>query len=123
METYLRTIACAHVARFSSCSNRSTRTPVDTWNAAKRRLVGFLESPRTPPGIIVVTLKFVQRVILVQSRAFSDPRVAQSHILRRGICIDLYLRAFQWNDYSCKTSPIRIWACVRPITLSCARKT
>ncbi|KAF8329522.1 Symplekin tight junction protein C terminal-domain-containing protein [Cantharellus anzutake] len=58
------------------CINRANRQPWDVLSIAKGRIVEFLESsPPAPVGVRLAALKFAQRVILVQTRGVSDPRL------------------------------------------------
>ena len=63
---------------FSRCSNRTNRLPWDVLMIAKRRIIEFVESPASgaKAGVRLASLKFIQRVILVQTRGISDPRVS-----------------------------------------------
>jgi symplekin len=63
---------------FPRCSNRANRQPWDVLTIAKRRIIDFVESPTSvaKAGVRIGALKFIQRVILVQTRGISDPRVS-----------------------------------------------
>lgn len=57
------------------CSNRSNPAAWNTLTAAKARILDFVHSPTVPQGIRLAAMKFLQRVILVQTRGIPDPRV------------------------------------------------
>lgn len=58
-----------------SCSNRSLPQSWETLSKAKAQILDFVTSPHTSTGVKLAALKFMQRVILVQTRGVSDPRV------------------------------------------------
>ncbi len=60
------------------CINRANRQPWDVLSIAKRRIIEFIENSSTPgqAGVRLAALKFAQRVVLVQTRGVSDPRVS-----------------------------------------------
>lgn len=77
------------------CINRNPVTQWDTLTRVKKRIVELLEkpTPTTSMGVREAALKFVHRVIQVQTRGVSDPRV--SHILQSGRsqwrqCVETY---------------------------------
>lgn len=57
------------------CSNRNYRQQWDTLAAAKTRILEFVWSPHLNLGVKLAAIKFAQRVVLVQTRGISDPRV------------------------------------------------
>lgn len=59
------------------CSNRNQRYPWDILTQAKGRILDFVFSSHTPRGIKLAAIKFMQKVILVQTRGVSDPRVSE----------------------------------------------
>lgn len=87
MKFYLNSIL-----EYDRTNNRTNRQPWDVLSIAKARIIEFVEAPPTTTtavvggsvihtaGVRLAALKFVQRVILVQTRGISsDPRV--SHFL------------------------------------------
>jgi Symplekin/PTA1 N-terminal len=60
------------------CTNRNERPQWDTLTRAKNRVIELMWAPNTPSGIQFAAVKFLQRVILVQSRGIADPRVCRS---------------------------------------------
>lgn len=59
----------------SSCSNRALHQPWDTLSKAKTQILDLVTSSHASAGVKLSALKFMQRVILVQTRGVSDPRV------------------------------------------------
>ncbi|KAF8518981.1 Symplekin tight junction protein C terminal-domain-containing protein [Hysterangium stoloniferum] len=57
------------------CSNRSLRQQWETLSKAKSQILDLTWNEHTATGIRLVAQKFTQRVILVQTRGFSDPRL------------------------------------------------
>ncbi|KAG8889606.1 hypothetical protein FRB98_003668 [Tulasnella sp. 332] len=66
--------AYPHLFRYL-CENRHNSSAWDVMSRAKERILSMVDSPRAPIGVQVAAIKFMQRVILVQSRGVSDPRV------------------------------------------------
>ena len=58
------------------CTNRQHRTTWDILTACKARILELVWSPTASLGVKLAALKFMQRVILVQTRGVSDPRVS-----------------------------------------------
>lgn len=58
------------------CTNRQHRTTWDSLTACKTRILELVWSPTVSLGVKLAALKFMQRVILVQTRGVSDPRVS-----------------------------------------------
>ncbi|CDO73286.1 hypothetical protein BN946_scf185008.g48 [Trametes cinnabarina] len=59
----------------SSCVNRNNRRPWDVLSQAKARILEFVWTPHVNNGVRLAAVKFMQRVILVQTRGVSDPRL------------------------------------------------
>ncbi|OSD03106.1 hypothetical protein PYCCODRAFT_296574 [Trametes coccinea BRFM310] len=59
----------------SSCVNRNNRRPWDILSQVKARILGFVWEPHVNNGVRLAAVKFMQRVILVQTRGISDPRL------------------------------------------------
>ncbi|KAI5124287.1 hypothetical protein M0805_005134 [Coniferiporia weirii] len=57
------------------CTNRTLRTAWDTLTTCKARILELVWSPTATSGVKLAALKFMQRVILVQTRGVSDPRL------------------------------------------------
>lgn len=57
------------------CTNRTLRPMWETLAGCKSKILEMVWSPTTTSGIKLVALKFMQRVILVQTRGVSDPRL------------------------------------------------
>lgn len=60
------------------CVNRNNRRPWDILIQTKAKIIEFVWAPNTNSGVRLAALKFMQRVILVQSRGINDPRVRLS---------------------------------------------
>lgn len=63
------------------CTNRSNPLPWHTLTTCKTRILEFLWSNTTNAGVKLAAMKFAQRVVLVQIRGVSDPRVARHSLL------------------------------------------
>jgi Symplekin/PTA1 N-terminal len=57
------------------CTNRNQRSAWDTLVQCKTRILELVWSPTVSIGVKLSAVKFMQRVILVQTRGVSDPRV------------------------------------------------
>ncbi|KAF8119842.1 hypothetical protein EV363DRAFT_1461069 [Boletus edulis] len=60
----------------SLCTNRTHRQQWDTLSQAKSRTLDFVASPTGNNGVKLSAVKFMQRIILLQTRGVPDPRVA-----------------------------------------------
>ena len=60
------------------CTNKNERPLWDTLSRARSRIIELMWAPDAPPGVQFAAVKFLQRVILVQSRGVADPRVSRS---------------------------------------------
>jgi symplekin len=60
------------------CTNRANSTPWTTLSSCKARITELVWAPNVHVGIKLSALKFLQRVVLVQTRGVSDPRVSES---------------------------------------------
>jgi len=60
------------------CTNKNERLQWDTLSHVKNRIIEFMWAPNAHAGVQFAAVKFVQRVILVQSRGIADPRVSWS---------------------------------------------
>ena len=60
------------------CSNRNFRQQWEVLAGAKARILEFVWSPQINVGVKLAAIKFLQRVVLVQTRGISDPRVSLS---------------------------------------------
>ncbi|KAF8074984.1 Symplekin tight junction protein C terminal-domain-containing protein [Lyophyllum atratum] len=68
------------------CTNRSNGAAWNTLAACKTRIIEFLWSPTSSVGVKVSAMKFVQRVILVQTRGVSDPRLQNKNDPNLSFC-------------------------------------
>ncbi|KAJ6591683.1 Symplekin tight junction protein C terminal-domain-containing protein [Mycena vulgaris] len=57
------------------CTNHSNPTAWATVSACKARILDFVWAPTTSNGVRFSSIKFLQRVILLQTRGISDPRL------------------------------------------------
>ncbi|KAI1796643.1 Symplekin tight junction protein C terminal-domain-containing protein [Ganoderma leucocontextum] len=55
--------------------NRNNRKPWDILSQAKARILEFVWVPQINTGLRVAAIKFMQRVVLVQTRGINDPRL------------------------------------------------
>jgi len=58
------------------CTNKNERAQWETLARAKSRIIEFMWAPDARAGVQFAAVKFLQRVILVQSRGVADPRVS-----------------------------------------------
>ena len=63
------------------CTNRSQKSAWETLSECKKKILEVFWSTSATGGIKLASLKFVQRVILVQTRGVTDPRVRSSNSL------------------------------------------
>ncbi|EMD39061.1 hypothetical protein CERSUDRAFT_133852 [Gelatoporia subvermispora B] len=68
------------------CANRNFRQQWDILSQAKARILEFVWSPHVTSGIKFAAVKFTQRVILVQTRGNSDPRLQNKSDPNLSIC-------------------------------------
>jgi len=66
---------------FCRCTNRANPEPWATLSSCKARITELVWAPNVNVGIRLSAMKFVQRVVLVQTRGVSDPRVSQPPII------------------------------------------
>ncbi|KAN0103913.1 Symplekin tight junction protein C terminal domain containing protein [Russula decolorans] len=72
----VQTLAGAYPLLFRRmCTNKNERAQWETLARAKNRIVDFMWAPGTQAGVQFAAVKFLQRVILVQSRGVADPRL------------------------------------------------
>ncbi|KAJ7733250.1 Symplekin tight junction protein C terminal-domain-containing protein [Mycena maculata] len=57
------------------CTNHSNPAAWNTLSTCKARILDFVWAPATNNGVRFSSIKFLQRVILVQTRGISDPRL------------------------------------------------
>ncbi|TFK32777.1 Symplekin tight junction protein C terminal-domain-containing protein [Crucibulum laeve] len=57
------------------CTNRNNPLAWNTLSTCKTRIIELVWAPKTNVGVRLSAMKFVQRVILVQTRGISDPRL------------------------------------------------
>jgi len=65
-----------------SCTNRNLRPQWEILTKAKIQILDLAFSDETTLGIKLAALKFMQRVILVQTRGVTDPRVCIYNIIQ-----------------------------------------
>ncbi|KAG6891200.1 hypothetical protein C0995_008452 [Termitomyces sp. Mi166 len=58
-----------------SCTSRNGQTAWNTLTTAKNRIIELVWAPTSNTGVKLAAIKFVQKVILVQTRGVSDPRL------------------------------------------------
>lgn len=61
------------------CNNRDDQATWDKMDAIKSKILSLWDSG--PVGVRLGCIKFVQRVILVQSRGVTDPRVSDAPMI------------------------------------------
>ncbi|KAI0292278.1 Symplekin tight junction protein C terminal-domain-containing protein [Russula brevipes] len=72
----VQTIAGAYPLLFRRlCTNKNERPQWDALTRAKTRIIEFMWAPDVQAGVRLAAVKFLQRVILVQSRGIADPRL------------------------------------------------
>lgn len=99
------------------CTNRTNHTAWNTLSTCKNRIIEFVWSPTVSVGVKLSAMKFVQRVILVQTRGISDPRVAVYNLfLYRTACNPEYPYLLKPHSFRIKT--IRTFHSAQPITPS-----
>ena len=64
-----------HTSLSYRCTNRTHRQQWDILSQSKSRILDFVASPTVNNGVKLSAVKFMQRVILLQTRGVSDPRV------------------------------------------------
>ncbi|KAH9983897.1 Symplekin tight junction protein C terminal-domain-containing protein [Russula compacta] len=72
----VQTLAGAYPLLFRRiCTNKNERTQWDTLTRAKSRIIELMWAPDVHAGVQLAAVKFLQKVILVQSRGIADPRL------------------------------------------------
>jgi hypothetical protein len=75
----VRTLFLSHTASIyrvaCRCTNHSNPAAWNTLSTCKARIIEFVWAPTTSNGVRLSSIKFVQRVVLLQTRGISDPRV------------------------------------------------
>ncbi|KAI0305811.1 Symplekin tight junction protein C terminal-domain-containing protein [Multifurca ochricompacta] len=72
----VQTLAGAYPLLFRRlCTNRNERAQWDTLTRARNRIIDLMWAPNTHVGVQFAAVKFLQKVILVQSRGIADPRL------------------------------------------------
>ena len=66
---------------YDRCVNRNNPASWTTLSSSKARILEFVWAPNINHGVRLSAMKFAQRVILVQTRGISDPRVCILEIL------------------------------------------
>ncbi|KAF7370712.1 Mitogen-activated protein kinase [Mycena sanguinolenta] len=57
------------------CTNHSNPAAWNTLSTCKARIIEFVWAPTTSSGVRLSSIKFLQRIILLQTRGISDPRL------------------------------------------------
>ncbi|KAH9945718.1 Symplekin tight junction protein C terminal-domain-containing protein [Amylocystis lapponica] len=68
------------------CTNRNIRQQWDILSKAKARILDFVWSPHVSNGVRFAAVKFMQRVILVQTRGINDPRLQNKNDPNIAMC-------------------------------------
>ncbi|KAJ7865668.1 hypothetical protein B0H13DRAFT_2670840, partial [Mycena leptocephala] len=68
------------------CTNHSNPAAWATLSACKDRILGFVWAPSTSNGVRFSSIKFLQRVILLQTRGISDPRLQNKNDPNISLC-------------------------------------
>ncbi|KAG5647460.1 hypothetical protein DXG03_009391 [Asterophora parasitica] len=68
------------------CTNRNNHTTWNSLTACKARIIEFLWAPTAGTGVKLSAMKFVQKVILVQTRGVSDPRLQNKNDPNLAFC-------------------------------------
>ncbi|EPQ56463.1 hypothetical protein GLOTRDRAFT_59735 [Gloeophyllum trabeum ATCC 11539] len=68
------------------CTNRNLRQMWDVLSQAKARILDFVRAAGVPMGIKLASVKFMQRVILVQTRGVADPRLQNKNDPNLAMC-------------------------------------
>jgi hypothetical protein len=74
------------------CTNRNSRAQWDTLTFCKSRILEFVWTSEVNVGVKLSAIKFLQRVILVQTRGVSDPRVVVKFTSKRTLPLTTYVR-------------------------------
>ncbi|KAI0050978.1 hypothetical protein FA95DRAFT_1555019 [Auriscalpium vulgare] len=61
------------------CTNRNARQLWDTLAQAKNRILELVWAPNVNTGVRLAAIKFLQRVLLVQTRGVADPRLQRDN--------------------------------------------
>ncbi|KAG5652626.1 hypothetical protein H0H81_004355 [Sphagnurus paluster] len=68
------------------CTNRNNHAAWNILATCKARIIEFVWSPTTPLGVKLSAMKFAQKVILVQTRGVSDPRLQNKNDPNLAFC-------------------------------------
>ncbi|KZT27847.1 hypothetical protein NEOLEDRAFT_1130335 [Neolentinus lepideus HHB14362 ss-1] len=68
------------------CMNRNLRQMWDVLVHAKTQILEFVRAPGVPMGVKLAAVKFMQRVILVQTRGVADPRLQNKNDPNLSMC-------------------------------------
>ncbi|PCH44216.1 hypothetical protein WOLCODRAFT_138834 [Wolfiporia cocos MD-104 SS10] len=68
------------------CANRNMRPQWELISQAKGRILEFVWAPNVSSGVKLAAVKFMQRVILVQTRGISDPRLQNKNDPNVSMC-------------------------------------
>ncbi|KAI0057230.1 hypothetical protein BV25DRAFT_1831381 [Artomyces pyxidatus] len=83
----VQTFASVYPLLFRSfCLNRNARQPWDVLTHAKNRILELVWAPNTSAGVRLAAVKFMQRVILVETRGIADPRLQNKNDPNLSMC-------------------------------------
>ncbi|KDQ61760.1 hypothetical protein JAAARDRAFT_204204 [Jaapia argillacea MUCL 33604] len=68
------------------CTNRHLRQQWDILSQCKTRILEFVWSPNASSGVKFAAVKFMQRVVLVQTRGIADPRLQNKNDPNLAMC-------------------------------------
>ncbi|KAJ7634117.1 Symplekin tight junction protein C terminal-domain-containing protein [Mycena polygramma] len=68
------------------CTNHSNPAAWNTLSTCKARILDFVWAPATNNGVRLSSIKFLQRVILLQTRGISDPRLQNKNDPNVSLC-------------------------------------
>ncbi|KAJ6493673.1 Symplekin tight junction protein C terminal-domain-containing protein [Mycena vitilis] len=68
------------------CTNHSNPAAWNTLSHCKARILDFVWAPATNSGVRLSSIKFLQRVILLQTRGISDPRLQNKNDPNVSLC-------------------------------------
>ncbi|TFK51746.1 hypothetical protein OE88DRAFT_1679157 [Heliocybe sulcata] len=68
------------------CTNRSLRQMWDVLVHVKGQILEFVRAPGVPMGVKLAAVKFMQRVVLVQTRGVADPRLQNKNDPNLAMC-------------------------------------
>ena len=88
------------------CTNRQLRPMWETLSSCKTRILELVWSQTAKTGVKLAALKFMQRVILVQTRGVSDPRVSTSLFISHYLTDTVELQLQKQSDPNLSFCPV-----------------